>query len=498
MRTRRVVAVAAIVAFVALAGAAWPQGATLKDTTLKLYCVGDSSPGSAMVLAEANKALKQKINATLSLEYLPWADWTNKYQLAFAAGEDFDGIYTANWSFYATMATKNAFKEITQDMLRRYAPDLLSDLPEMAWKQARINGKVYMIPTTFDEHVAVNYIVRGDLRAKYKVPEIRTLNDFGAYLGAIAKNEKDMIPLDVSGTVDSSNMLTLFNEMNEYGVVGNVSLANFVYKISDPGLNLVNTFETPAFRAYARTMQSWQQAGYWSRSALSNKNGQAASFEIGKSGSEVNNILQATNYSYAWKNTHPDWTVEAFDATLGNKVLGTPYIGSGLGIKATSKNVERMLMFANLVRTNKDLNQLFCYGVKGVHWKPVGTNKVEYVRGIAKQDYTDGLSWVFRNAKFQLLPAGVFSSYDTIFGSYVKRTAAHILQAFNFDDTGFKNEMAAMSNVVSQYGVPVVLGFVDANQGVDTLVGKMKEAGSDKVMAEIQRQARAFMTANGN
>lgn len=469
-----------------------------EELTLKLYCVGDASPGegSNMVRDAVNAIIKPKINATIATEYLPWADWTNKYLLVFASGEDFDGIYTADWSFYQAQATKNGFMEITQEMLDKYAPDLKNELPEMAWKQAKINGKIYMIPTTYNGSGTVHYAVREDLKAKYGVGEIKDLDSFGAFLEAIKKNEKDIIPLNISAQTEYTHLQQLFNVQNEYARVGGVPLYNLVYKISDPGVNIVNAFETPEFLEFVKKMNQWCKAGYWSKNALSNKSPMSTSFDNGTSASILTNILQATNYSYAWPKEHPDWQVQVYDSSMGNKQLGTAYIGSGIGINASSKKAGRLLMFANIARTDKELNQLLCYGIKDVHWKLIGEDQVEYIRGNAKVDYTDGLSWFFRSAEFQLKPAAVYSNYSKIYETAHKNDAGHILQAFSFNDAELKNEMASITSVVQQYGVPVITGFVDPEKGVETLNAKLKEASIDKVMAELKAQADKYLADN--
>ena len=466
-----------------------------KEVNLKVYCVGDKSPGdgSQMVIDAANKLIKPKINATISIEYLPWADWTNKYQLVFASGEDFDGIYTANWSYYQSQATKNGFAEITQDILQKFAPDLLTDLPAEAWQQAKISGKIYMIPTTFDEFATVQYVVREDLRKKYNVPEIKTLDDFGVYLEAIAKNEKNMVPLDIGAMNDYTSLQNLFNVQNEFGLIGNVPQNNLVYKFTDTGATILNAFETPEFMQFAKTMYKWKQAGYWSKNAISNKTTMSTSFDNGKSASTLSNLLAATNFSYSWPKAHPSWEVQAFEGAPGKKLTGTPFIGSGLGIHASSKNIERMLMFADFARTDKDLNRLLCYGIMDVHYTLSGADKVTYIRGDKSIEFTDGLSWLFRNTKFQLKPAAVFSNYDVIFDNEKTRQVSHILQSFNFDDTALKNEMAAITNVINQYGVTVITGFENPETGIPNLNAKLKEAGLDKVMTEIKAQAKKYL-----
>lgn len=85
--------------------------------------------------------LKEDINATVEVSFMGWGDYTQKYPLVFASGDDFDLIYTANWAFYNSQATKGGFLEITKDMLKKYAPKTYESMYEDAWEQTKIQAK---------------------------------------------------------------------------------------------------------------------------------------------------------------------------------------------------------------------------------------------------------------------------------------------------------------------------------------------------------------------
>lgn len=474
-----------------------PTPTQLPPVTLKLIAVGDASPGngSQMVIDAVNAYIKPLINTTITVEYLPWADWTTKYSLVFSSGEDFDGIYTANWSFYQSTATKNGFMELTPDMLNTYAPDVMKELPTAAWEQAKIGGKIFMVPTTFNEFSSAQYVVRDDLRTKYNVPAITDLDSFGKYLQAIKDNEPTMVPFDLSPANDFSNLQMIFNQQYNWAPVGGNPFQNFVYDYTDAGVKVLDTYQTPEFAAFVQKMYEWRQAGYWSQNAMSNDTRSADSFDAGKSGATIANMLSAVNYSAGWKDTHPDWAVQVYDGTAGKPVIGTAYIGSGIGIHATSKNAERLLQFINLARTDKFLNQLLCYGIEGKQWQATD-GKVTYLRSDTNTAYTDGLSWFFRNATYQLQPAGAYTNYDPLFASMTSRQVSHILQGFNFDDSAIKDQIAAFTDVQSQYLIPLIAGMVDPATGIATLNEKAKAAGADKILAALTEQATAYMQAN--
>ena len=91
----------------------------LKEVKLKMYLIGDKPADFDEVYAKVNGKMKEEINATLDVSFIPWSDMTTKYQLLFQSGEDFDLIFTASgWGYYSQVATKNGFLELTDDLLK--------------------------------------------------------------------------------------------------------------------------------------------------------------------------------------------------------------------------------------------------------------------------------------------------------------------------------------------------------------------------------------------
>lgn len=460
-------------------------GEELEYVDLKLYCVGDASDGSPEVVDAINVVLKEKLNTTLEVEYLPWANWDSKYQLLFASGEKFDGIYTAIWSYYATQATKNGFLEITKEMLEAYAPNILNDMPESAWRQSLIDGKVYMIPTTYDEYSSTQVAIRGDLREKYNLPEVKTLEDLEAYFETIKQNEEGIIP-----SFPSDHWGLVLDSYCEFkSVVGGGYLA--YYNITDPENKVFNLYETDAYREHVEMMYRFQEAGYFPKDALTDKSEPQQKFENGQIASFVYNLGTIDSSNTKIKEEHPDWKVEVVDCTFGDKMITkTPSNNSGLGIHATSENPERMLMVADLARSNEELNNLFCYGIKDTHWADAGEGLWQTA---ASLDYNDGLTWIFRNSDFQKFFAESHPQIVELQQDYSTRTVVPALQSFIFDDSNFKTEMAAIESVRTQYAVPLGYGYIDPATGIDELITKYKEAGADEVMAEMESQVASFI-----
>ena len=163
---------------------------------LTMYLIGDKAVDFDKVYEKVNGILKEKVNATLNVKYLPWKEVDTKYSLLFSSGEDFDMIFTANgWAYYEDTVAKNGFYDMDEDFRKTYAPDIQKIMPEVAWEQAKINQHVYMVPNYQHEYGTSVLGVRGDLMEKYHYDDIQTPEELESFLWDVAKNEKGIKPL---------------------------------------------------------------------------------------------------------------------------------------------------------------------------------------------------------------------------------------------------------------------------------------------------------------
>ena len=181
----------------------------LPPVTLKMYFIGEPGPDNDLVFEKISDILEEKINARLEPKFLSWGDYLQRYPLLFSSGEDFDMIYTASWSFYSETASKGGFYELTPELLKEYAPMVMENLPQNAWDTTKVNGKNYMIPhfNYWANHYGI--IIRGDLRKKYGLDEIKTVEDLEVYMDKVLENEPGMIPVSTNRNEVEMIMRTL-------------------------------------------------------------------------------------------------------------------------------------------------------------------------------------------------------------------------------------------------------------------------------------------------
>ncbi|SDD03980.1 putative aldouronate transport system substrate-binding protein [Paenibacillus sp. UNCCL117] len=476
-----------------------PTGRPEKEVELTMYLLGDPPRDLQQVMTELNKKLKRDINATLKINYISWGDQNTKYSLLLAAGEKFDLIYTSSWAFFQQEAPKGAFLALNE-LLPVYAPRTLKETPEAAWEQAKFNGNVYMIPQTYDAPVGQGLLIREDLRKKYNVPPVRTLDDLGVFLEAVKKHEPDMFPYNIGGSDKNNIILWAFKESKEnWQGIGGTGTVHLFYDNDHPD-KLLTLYELPDYPKFAERMRDWASKGYWSRSVLSNQMSAKDSFINGKSVVAHINLLSTNEEYKKVMDKHPDWELDwMIYGGLDKPLPRTAYITDGMAINARAANPERALMLLELLRTNREYYDLTMYGIKGKHYDLTADGKLTLPAGVSPSD--NGFApeamggWGWRVDRFVREPAKSWYKYLDLKQELQDNLYDAKLANFVVDVSSFKTELAAVQGVVKQYGEPVNFGLVDPQTAIPVLRQKLKEAGMEKIREEVTKQVKQFLTA---
>lgn len=463
-----------------------------QEVKLKMLLVGGKPADYDAVFSELNKLLKEKINATVEAEFLDWADWQQKYQLKFAANEDFDIAYTANWAFYNDQALKGGFLELTEDLLSKYAPKTWEAMPKVSWEQAKVNGKLYMVPNNNTEITDKVVIIRDDLRKKYNLPEVNSPESFANYVKTIAKNEKGMSAFQAKaadGWKWHELDQILLEQQNEWNLVDyNFPLA---YKLDDPKGQVFNVYDTPEFKQLLTYYKDLADNNGWSRNVVSNKNDQWQDVKAGKAGSYAQNLgTIAFNVAEA-RRDKPEYEMAIADLTPDKKKIAAISTQNGLAIHASSKNVERSLMLIDLLQNDKEIHDLTMYGIAGQHYEPVGDT--QYKAGPKATAYTGFSNWGW-NSPLNRTDASYPQEATAMSEAWMQKVYHFPLETFVFDDSKVKNEVANVGNVMLRYAIPLEYGLIkDLDKGHADLIEQLKAAGIDKIQQELQSQIDAFL-----
>lgn len=463
---------------------------------LVMYYIGDTYTDQDLVLAEINAILQETINATLTLQNISNSDYTTRYSLTIAGGEDIDLIYTSTWAYYQSEATRGAFAEVTDEVLANYMP-LTSELQsEASFGQAEIDGKVYFIPCNMANVNANAIVIRGDLREKYGLDPLETIDDLEEYYRAVAADPDSGVTFayNASQNNDTSKLILYFANNNLVQMAG--SLQNyFTYQYSaDPSADDVFwIYSTDEYREFAYRMKEWADGGFWSRSAIANSTDTREAFLNGTSASFTQNLGTCGVAASSMAETNPEWQPEIYDLTPDADRFLATYTGDGYAVLASSDNQERAFMALDQMKFNEDLYNLVRLGIEGVHYEKVGDTMYRTTESSANWPFGNAVSWGFKNTLYERTREDTFPDQVEIGNLWTERAVEGPTAAFSFDDTAVQNELANLQSVYTQYVPLLDLGLVD---DVDATLAEFQTqaeaAGLERIQEEVIRQLEEF------
>lgn len=464
---------------------------------LVMYYIGDTTPDEDLVLAEVNKILKEKINATLVLKNMSLSDYSTKYALTIAGGETIDLIYTSAWAFYQAEANKGAFAEVTDTVLTDYMPLHKENQAPASWGQARIGGKIYFVPNNMANVSANGVLIRGDLREKYKLDQLDSADDLAAYYAAIAADADSGVsfPYDASQNNDTMKMILLLAGNNFCRIEG--TLGNyFAYKYKEDvsAQDVFWIYNSDEYLTYAKQMKEWADNGYWSKSAIANATDIREAFINGTSASFTQNLGTVGAAASEVMKVHPEWKPEVYDITPEADRFFAAYTGDGMAVLANSQNQARAFMALDLMKFDQELYYLIRHGIEGKHYEVVSDGIWKTGAEMDSYPYGTGFSWGFKNSMYDMTREDVFPDQDAIGKAWNAKALEGPTAAFSFDDAKVKNELANLQSVYTQYVPLLDLGLVEDVEATLAEFNKQAEAaGLQKITDEVKTQIATYL-----
>jgi putative aldouronate transport system substrate-binding protein len=142
------------------------------------------------------------------------------------------------------------------------------------------------------------------------------------------------------------------------------------------------------------------------------------------------------------------------------------------------------------IQENYDLLNL---GIEGTDWKAVGDDKFEALSRYSFPGYA--LAWrapLYRRASYMT------ATEEKLF-DWAQQPANFTLDPFSSfipNSEPVKAQLAQMATVTTQFANPLFYGVVDVDAQLDKLKKAAAGAGLDKLQAEMQTQADAYLAKN--
>lgn len=460
------------------------------DPVVVKYVNRDVEPDSGnyeAVWKAVNDLLLENLNCTIEIEFC--ADAAS-LALKYAGNEKFDMAFTARWFGYLDNAQNNAFREITMDEIKTYMPYMYENLPDIAWQQAKVKGKIYMIPTMAWAYWNAVIAYRGDLLEKYGMSELKTLEDLETYIAKVAENESGIIPFYSDGFQAHIWLL----HPNSWSQLGN---QYFDYDSKDAeNPSAFYLCMTDEYMEYAKKMQELYKKGAWPADILNDTTNWSDKFQNGLSAVTAHNSTTINNLALSVQETHPEWDVKIFNPNLGKKVTLSSFIGNGWALTRGTEHAAEAMQIVNYFNESEEMQKLLNYGFEGINYEMKDGKLVTLSDVPEDKKHNIGCTWNMYNSLIidSLVKEDQYEGYAEIKEDFEKNIVEHPLQAFTLDSSEVQNELSQMAAVNKEYYNIIHYGLVeDVEKAVEEYRAALKAVGYEKVQAEYDRQIKEFM-----
>lgn len=465
-----------------------------EHVNLKMYLIGERTPDFDAVYGKINEILEEKLNCSLEVDFLSWGEHSTKYSLLFTSGDDFDLIFTASgWAHYEQTVSLNGFYELSEDFIKTYAPGIWDVVPETAWKQAKINGNIYMVPNYQNEFGVKVIAARGDLMQKYGYDSLDTWDDLSSFFMDVAQKEDG-----VYGCQDEA--WNMYFQCQGLDIIKGVTSSSlFMYNAQDP--NDLGVYYIPnwdGFAAYCNLAKELADAGAWSKDVLNSTDERQTGLLNGKTATMMWTLDSCVMYAEQANAEHPDWNITVCDPAIGLPKKVNSYINNGVAININSKNPERAMMVLNEFYTNPEVYDLAMLGIEGVHWEAVGDDQYKVIDE-SGYGVSANCNWGWTNEN---LTRSEYienpSELDTISAALNETwanniKAPHAFDTFTFDASNVTTQIAAVDAAVGTYYTPLTTGLVtDVDASIADMQKALEAAGVNDILEELNSQLAAY------
>ena len=468
------------------------EGAVDMDEEVEIFVKLPSNPPDALpeITEALNKLTMRDLNATVRFEHYTWSDWRNKYKLDLVSGEPIDMLYSARWIGFFEFQADGAFKDIS-GMLPEYAPSAWANIDSDKWvRLTREDDAIYAVPPHWDTADAIGFVYREDLRKKYNVPEITSVEVLEQYLMAIKKNEPDMKPMG-NGMIASNNYIRMVPHYR--GIIND----NVLYDVRNPKKALTTPLDhRDAVIQWATLNRDFYDKGFFSHDILAN----AGSARIAETDFRNGSIGMAFSNTGGYQSIRNELEAEHEDWEIG--FVPAPYLNTGAYayfkgltqdltvIPLAGEDTPRALKLLDNLLFEPEYYNLINYGIEGSHYTTIDDNTIELIvgNGFGPQ----GLAfWSIRNSDLDMTfgkeyeSVGAMLQEELALGAYPDHSADFYIDEIS----SVKGVLAALDVVMDEHFTPLSVGLYpksDIPAKVDTFFNALKNAGVKKLRDFVQ------------
>lgn len=442
-----------------------------------VYLVASDSQDQEKVNERFNELTREQLNMEVTLMPMTWSTWQNQMQLMLSGGEQVDLF---------PMLMSNAATYVDADYITNIAPYLETNgqyLLENVGKDdiwcCSIGDFLWGIPTMKERANPVSMCVRTDILKEAGIDPgtIKSYEDMTEVYKKVKALHPDMIMYGGSSTsapASQTNELDILGD--RFGVLENFGQTTKV----------TNYFESDLYKRLVNLARKWYEAGYTSKDMATSSDG-------GETLMKAGNLFSFAVYCKPnTKQEKDDQT--GFDTTIlkmeGNELntWGTGSLGYSVG--SSSSDPAKAIELLNWISKTEEANDLLNWGVKDIHWVEKEDGTIDFPEGVTAQSsgYHQNFGFALPNQFNSHVWTGNSPDIWEQYKKFRDESTKSMAYGFAPDLSNYATEIAALTEVRTQYEAQIATGSVDPVPAMKEYNDALYGAGLQKIMDEKQKQ----------
>ncbi len=449
--------------------------------------------GLARVNEEISKHTRETLGLDVELLIIDSAAYSDDLKLMLSSGEQVD-LFSTCGPGYMTCVNNGYTADLEENgLLDTYGKELKALIRSDYLDACRVGGKLLGVPPIKDYAIQTATVLIGKEYlegAKYDLSKFST--DSLGYYKASWADVDDMFAAIHAAYPDKTVFSTQDNLLTQGSCVDNVA-GDYYGALLDPAnsLKIENVYESALFKEWADRAYSWNQKGYISGDAMSDKTGASARV---KSGAYMAMMSQAKPAYQNQINGECGRDMVIFD--VGEAFMGSSAVSAfPWCMNQATKDPVAAMQVLNALYTDPVVANLACWGQEGVEYKVNADTSINWADGVNPDNsqYYPNVLWLMPNQYAAHVwegdPIDVGKQTADFNDNCAVKSKA---LGFTWDNTDYSAEFTALKNAYEEFGPQVVYGFVDPATGLKQLNDALYAAGLQKYMDAKQAALDAW------
>lgn len=286
------------------------------------------------------------------------------------------------------------------------------------------------------------------------------------------------------------------NELTQGSTVDNIG-GDYYGTLLDPvnSLKIENVYESDIFKEWCERAYEWNQNGYLSKDAMTDKTGTSAKV---KSGAYMA-MMACCKPGYETQITGEcGRSMKVFD--VGESFMSSSSVSSfPWCINQNTDDPVAAMQVLDALYTDSVVENLICWGQEGVEYTVNDEGTINYAEGVDanNSEYYPNVLWMMPNPYVAHVWEG--DSLDigqqmSDFNDNCPNKSKAL--GFTWDNSDYSAEFTALQNAYDQYGLIAVYGFEEPEKAIAELNEALKAAGLEEYMAAKQEALDEWAAEN--